>query len=709
MYLKLSKSIFRVVLTEVLPYERPLFFSNRFFARFLKYYQVSISGNRLVALRHKDDEGLDEFLHLLSGEKEERINYNYSISKDGLIKGRQLTVMHPFHQVKAMEFYDRYSKLIIYFCSKSKFSIRYPSSVSSQLKWSSKFDKVIDDDADEEKYSESAKSYFHYDIVNNISKFYDSYKFLNIEKRFEYLLKVDITKCFDSIEPDRLPELVYGNGINSDEEVSYDDFIYDFIRFHKEIRVGLSHEDGSEGGIIIGPEVSRLFAEIFMQQVDRRVEFLLKTKYGMENPKDYVFCRYVDDSFIAANSLDSLQFIIQTYSDALKEVDLELKQEKISLYTERPFIDGLSLVKSRLKKLIEKTFENKLSTFKGFQDIQDGKYDVPTQHYFKGFISELRVLVAEIALSSNTVNKAITSDNKIDVTKAEAQSRYKDVTSFVLGIMEKHLLQLLEQFNNLFREYSEGCEKNYISEKGAKIKERYETEFGKFCIQLIESLFFILNSDLRMSSSISVVRLLDILQRFVRGRYIFEGNIKSQKFRAHVISEIDEKITDETVKILRHKAIGSGYGLMEILNLLELQHVMYPRNRICEGSVITFLERTNAREQFHFFTVFQLIHFTQGKKRYSRIIEFVRPWLNCQFIKFQKSQGADTESLLTILELLCSPEDFGISQKINELIGEPVDFERIKKFVSRFKSMFINWKDYSVAEEMTQRKGLNVY
>lgn len=710
MNLKLSKSKFRVVLTEVLPYERPLFYSNRFFARFLKHYDVGIIGNRLVANRNTEDEGLEEFLRLLSGVCGERANYNYSISKDGLKRGRLLTVMHPFHQIKTMEFYDKYSKLIIAFCNRSKFSIRYPSKISSLLKWSSKFDKLMDDDADEEKTSESAKSYFHYEEFNNISKFFDSYRFLNIEKRFEYLLKVDISKCFDSISPELLSQLVYSNGIDTTDKVSCDDFIYDFIRLHKEIRVGLpksdrsniDHED-SEKGIIIGPEVSRIFAEVFMQQLDRRVETILVKEYNKKNPKDYAFCRYVDDSFIAANSTDLLNLIRIIYSRVLAEYGLMLKEEKMTLYLERPFIDGLSLVKTRLHALIKKTFENRLSTFQGFQNIQEGKYDSPVHHIFKHFISELRVLVAETSLTSAELGR------NTALASRECKSRYKDITSYVFGKIEKYLLSLLKDFNDLYREYSEGCKKNYISDNGSKIKEKYESEFKTFCTQLIESLFFILNSDLRMSSSISVVRILDIIQRFVRGKYVFKGNVKSQKFRSSIISKIDEKITDETVKILRHKTIGEEYGLMEILNLLELQYMMYPRNRVRESTVLTFLERTNAKSQFHFFTIFQLVHFAQGKTRYSAIIKEIEPWLIKQYNKFLDTQGSDTESLLTVLELFCMPEEYRMSQEMHELIRESVDIERIRTFVGRVNSMFINWKDYSVAEEMTQRKGLNVY
>lgn len=59
--LRVSRSKYRVVISDVLPYERPVFYSNRFFARFLKYYGIEVEEGMLVARRHGDDPGLKDF------------------------------------------------------------------------------------------------------------------------------------------------------------------------------------------------------------------------------------------------------------------------------------------------------------------------------------------------------------------------------------------------------------------------------------------------------------------------------------------------------------------------------------------------------------------------------------------------------------------------------------------------------------------------
>ena len=64
---RVSNSKYRVVVSDVLPYERPAFFTNRFFARFLKYYGIVSKEGSLVATRHAETEGLKEFLEVLGG------------------------------------------------------------------------------------------------------------------------------------------------------------------------------------------------------------------------------------------------------------------------------------------------------------------------------------------------------------------------------------------------------------------------------------------------------------------------------------------------------------------------------------------------------------------------------------------------------------------------------------------------------------------
>lgn len=702
MRLKISKSKYRAILTEVLPYEMPLFFNSKSFVRFLKYHDVTVNDGKLTAQRH-NSHALSKILELLSGSDERITNFNYTISKDGNADGRRLTVMHPFHQILVADFYEKYESLIIHFCEKSQFSIRHPWRVASEILSKSSFEEIISDDSDTHISPDSAKSYFIYKKYSNISRFYDDYEFLNLERNFEYLLKIDIEKCFDSINPDDLPLLVYGIDYKPDEYCEKD-FIFDFIKLHKVIRNGLpTTESNHEKGIIIGPEVSRIFAEIFLQHVDFLVQSRLREEFRLTFPKDYMFHRYVDDSFITANSIETIRKVRNAYSCTLQSVGMSLKENKELLYKERPFVNGLSLIKSKLKDLVDETFENKLSTFKGFKDLQNGRYDAPTQIEYRSFINQLRLIVAEARFSIR--------ENSIGTKDDKPNSIYRDISSFVLGCMVNRMHSLLKEFNELYRDYSALEKKGIDYSKGLTIKTSYEEKFKEFCEDLIESLFFLLSSDLRMATSITVVKIVDILQRFVRGEYIFSGNLKSAKFPSGFISDIDERITKETLKLLRHKSANGSSGLMELLNLLELQYLMYPRNRINEKSLLSFLDKNKVDQKLNYFTAFQLIHFTQGKKRYCEILRYVTPWLQDQFYKFLSTMGSDTESLLTVFSTLSAPYHYGLQSLLVPDFPPYLDFENreISRILQKSGGLFINWNDYSVSEELEQRKGHNVY
>lgn len=699
---KISKSKYRALLTEVLPYEMPLFFSNKSFVRFLKYHDVTIKDGKLTA-QTRNSHTLSKILEILSGSDEEITNFNYTISNDGNADGRILTVMHPLHQIMAAGLYEKYQSLIIHFCDKSQFSIRRPWRVASEILSKSLFEEIISDDPDTHVSPDSAKSYFIYKKYSNISRFYDDYDFLHLERNFEYLLKIDIAKCFDSINPDDLPLLVYETDYKPNEYCE-NDFIFDFIKLHKVIRNGLPVSNPKhEKGIIIGPEVSRIFAEIFLQHIDFIAERRLREEFGFTSPKDYMFYRYVDDSFIAANSIEAIRQVKRIYSCILGSVGMTLKENKESLYRQRPFVNSLSLIKSKLKDLVDETFENKLSTFKGFKDLQNGRYDAPTQIEYRSFVNQLRLIVAEA--------RFYIQEHSIGRNDESAESLYRDISSFVLGCIVNRMETLLKEFNELYRDYSELEKKGIDYAKGLNIKTSYEIKFKEFCEDLIESLFFLLSSDLRMATSITVVKIVDILQRFVRGEYIFSDNLKSAKFPSCFISGIDERITKETLKLLRHKRTNGSSGLMELLNLLELQHLMYPRNRINEKSLLSFLEKNNVDEQLNYFTAFQLIHFTQGKKRYNGILSYVTPWLYDQSCKFISTMGSDTESLLTVISVLSAPLHYRLQSVLAPEFPSYLDFEntKISKILQKSGGLFINWNDYSVSKELEQRKGHNVY
>lgn len=104
-------------------------------------------------------------------------------------------------------------------------------------------------------------------------------------------------------------------------------------------------------GIVIGPEFSRIFAEVIFQHVDSSVAHSLKNeKYDFE--RDYVCYRYVDDYFFFYNDEACRKKAIELFDEKLKEFKLAISAEKTHEFS-RPFITDITRAKIRIDKLID--------------------------------------------------------------------------------------------------------------------------------------------------------------------------------------------------------------------------------------------------------------------------------------------------------------------------------------------------------------------
>jgi hypothetical protein len=108
-------------------------------------------------------------------------------------------------------------------------------------------------------------------------------------------------------------------------------------------------------GIVIGPETSRIFAEIIFQEIDQTIEKQLAAM-GLVFGDSYVIKRYVDDIFIFATNENDSSKISKVVATNFKEYKLNLNTAK-SIKATRPFVTqktkSLRSVKASLAKLSE--------------------------------------------------------------------------------------------------------------------------------------------------------------------------------------------------------------------------------------------------------------------------------------------------------------------------------------------------------------------
>ncbi|MDC5090872.1 hypothetical protein OHW39_18335, partial [Acinetobacter baumannii] len=115
----------RVLITETLPYETPIIFSNNgLYDRIKNINKFSTFEQEIIK-----ELVLCQGSHIKSKPTKP---YLYKIRKNAL-EYRRLALLHPASQWKVREFYNEYDKLILYYCSESPASIRAPKKIASSF------------------------------------------------------------------------------------------------------------------------------------------------------------------------------------------------------------------------------------------------------------------------------------------------------------------------------------------------------------------------------------------------------------------------------------------------------------------------------------------------------------------------------------------------------------------------------------------------
>lgn len=336
----------RAILTDVLPYEVPLLFSNEGLYSFLKSHPATI---------FKDRFGID----LLSNQKF-TIPYNYKIKKNP-IDFRALSVMHPAQQIEIASFYKNYSGAILAQCQKSTWALRAPFDIASYYVEKSRARResagrsgtVETTSSVFGGTSKTASSYFTYKRYGFLYKFFESTEFHSLEKRFGLLLKLDIAQCFSRIYTHTIAWAVKSKEYAKQNLRSSSANTFEAV--FDQLMQRANHAETA--GILIGPEISRIFAEIILQQIDIDIEKrLLARNRPLRCGVDYEVRRYVDDYFVFANNRDDLDAIQICISECLAPYRLSINDAKSSCIA-RPFSTGETSARIDLASMISTIFD----------------------------------------------------------------------------------------------------------------------------------------------------------------------------------------------------------------------------------------------------------------------------------------------------------------------------------------------------------------
>lgn len=433
---------YRVLLTELLPYELPLMLSNEGFYR-----------NML-------DEEVRRVFESIFHEKV-TIPYDYCVKKYGGDKSRILSLIHPYSQLECVNFYEKYNYFMLSFCQNSPFSIRHISSLAKCIFKAEEIDLSDDENIENRIEIEDGeietmyRSYFKYKRYDMMYKFFNSGDYLRLEQKFSNLLKMDIANCFYHIYTHTIVWAVKGKAQakQSKRDGSFEDS-FDTLMRH------VNYDETN--GIIVGPEISRIFAEIILQRIDIKVLNRLKQEpYGLKLGRDYEIRRYVDDHYIYANGKEILQAILSVYKEELQFYKLFINESKLE-FVERPFVSNVSDAKFEVCKLLNEVSSRWLS-----KNEQDDYVRMPKN---------------EMKIFSSIINDFRTITHKFN-------QKYGALNRYFLTILST---QIKRELNN----------------KSSSNASR------ELLLMYVEVAFYVFSLDMNVSASIKLCRILDYLHKW---------------------------------------------------------------------------------------------------------------------------------------------------------------------------------------------------
>ena len=134
----------RAILSDVLPYEIPLIYSNRHFYDFLTKYKIEIDSDNNIDFQQNGNPTLEKIIELIFGKQKSKKDYFISIPFLFKIphktnEYRELSLISPLNQVYLVKFYDSFQETIKYYSSISPYSIRRPYKVAKSINKKSHF------------------------------------------------------------------------------------------------------------------------------------------------------------------------------------------------------------------------------------------------------------------------------------------------------------------------------------------------------------------------------------------------------------------------------------------------------------------------------------------------------------------------------------------------------------------------------------------
>lgn len=716
----------RVLLSDVLPYELPFIFTNRYFYRFLVRNEVRVE-KEYVKWRADIDEGALEFLAILLGakanelgtdsykieKKQESIPFTYSILHKPT-KSRELSIIHPKNQIMVVDFYERNKSLMLYYCGLDKFSLRHPNKVACYFYYRDKLHKTLigrKTDPLELYFNEyeNLRTYFSYKRYNNIYKFYEDYRYQRAEKKFSKLLKFDIQSCFDSIYTHSIAwacgggkdiyKASFAGGQGDGTFGSQWDSLMQKMNYNE------------TNGIVIGPEFSRIFAEVILQHIDSEVMRDLNFE-GLNWERDYVCYRYVDDYFFFYNEDKCKDKALAIFEGYLKEYKLSISNEKTKLF-ERPFITDITRAKIRIDQLIEE--ELKYHTDDSEFVIGDFDENLDTSGAEPQQEDDIKREKVDIAASDESYLhlNARSFNLQFKAILKECNVESKDVVNYTLSRICSKLESDIKKFDSGFRLLSRALVDDSLGDIHKEIKKskiRKEKMMTSFLVELLDSVFFLYSSNKRVNTTLKVINILNNVVIHLDNDYELRDTI-AKKYSDEIRDIVFKKIQDEVSLVLITSKFSSCAQL-ETLYFLILLKQMRSKYHIPAQEIESYLGNDDYPGKYNALSAIILLYYYGNEKQYAnlknRLIENLK--LKFQYVSDEHARKS-AEYTILLVDLICCPYiDYEDKRRIASSQGiDRNQLARMLKYQKKQEYMFTKWTKVDITKELSAKISQEVY
>lgn len=720
--IKLSYSKERVLFSDVLPYECPIIFSNRYLYRFLaKYLWVgekqkidNITWNALKQSKRLNEKDASAFAALLFGcyEQGEPISdlkhknnalfypYHFNIAHKAN-KNRTLSIIHPYNQWQVVDFYEQYKYSILYLCNQSKYSLRKPHKVAQYFYYRDRLHrKLLGHQSDKVELFfneyENLKTYFSYKKYSNIYKFYEDYRYQRAEKKFKHLIKFDLQSCFDSIYTHTISWATAGGADKVKLLPGYHgSWVGDaFDNLMQSVNARETN------GIVIGPEFSRIFAEIILQYIDQKVEQeLLKEKLCQKS--NYECYRYVDDYFLFYNDEKDRNHFMESLTKWLKEFKLQISPSKTEEFG-RPFITKVTIAKQRIEHLFSDIFstplweevESNLDVEKE-DDAEDENSDKDREILDKKF---------NIYLPANRVN------TQIKAIVRECEIEYRDIANYLLEKMSQRLDAFLNRYEMGFKKYERLMSKEKANKDEVELlAQGVQRKLTSFLVSLIDVVFFVFNSNRQVNTTLKLQKIINTIVIYAKRHGDFKTN---PEVRFQTISKdiIFKKIQDEIALVLA-TTDSHRNTLHESLYLLILAKELGSAYLFTPEVIQSFIK--NSELQYNLFACIILMYYYANHKCYNKQKIALKDEIMKKYrlvAEVERKRNSEL-TILTADMMTCPFVDDVYKLKLLTLMGitEMKVHRMILRFAKKQKYIFTRWTMFNLNKELQAKISQEVY